>query len=302
MDVLNYLRRAEITLKRWQRLRILAPRGIGSADDVSACYLKGSEVKLAISGKGGVGKTTLSAMLTAGLALEGYHVIALDADPDANLGSALGLSDEEGVTPLAEMRDLIKERTGAANAYGGYFKLNPKVDDIPEAYARVIGNVRLLTLGGISGGGDGCICPASALLKALLMHLVLGRDDHVIMDMEAGIEHLGRATAQSMDALIVVVNPAAWSIQTAQRVRALAGDIKLARVFAVANRITDDDQLDRIQEQLGDMPLIGHLPVDNRLVDGIIRITPDGEMTPSAALDDHLTSLKALRKALEDRL
>ena len=143
-------------------------------------------MKIAVSGKGGVGKTTLSSLLAGALALRGRGVIAVDADPDANLGSGLGLPDDEELTPLAAMRDMIAERTGSADNYGGYFKLNPKVDDIPEIYARRIGSVRLLTLGGVKKGGAGCICPASALIKALLTHLVLGRDDVVIMDMEAG--------------------------------------------------------------------------------------------------------------------
>jgi len=162
-------------------------------------------MKVAISGKGGVGKTTLSAMLAGVWALKGRGVIALDADPDANLASALGVAADQEVEPLSEMRDMIAERTNSKkDDYGGYFKLNPKVDDIPETYAKHIGTIRLLTLGGIKHGGAGCICPTSALVKALLTHCVIRRDDAVIMDMEAGIEHLGRATAQAMHALIVV--------------------------------------------------------------------------------------------------
>jgi CO dehydrogenase maturation factor len=153
-------------------------------------------MKIAVSGKGGVGKTTLSALLSAALGLKGHRVVAIDADPDANLAAALGLSADNYPVFLAEMSDLIAERTGAKNAYGGYFKLNPQVDDIPDQFSRRIGSVRLLALGGVQRGGGGCICPASALIKALLTHLVLGSQDAVVMDMEAGIEHLGRATTQ----------------------------------------------------------------------------------------------------------
>ena len=259
-------------------------------------------MKLAVSGKGGVGKTTLSGMLIASAALDGRSVIALDADPDANLGSALGLPPGEAITPLSEMHQLIEERTGSGKSYGGYFKLNPKVDDIPETYAQRIGKIRLLVLGGIKAGGDGCICPASALLKALLTHLVLGRDDHLIMDMEAGIEHLGRATAQSMDALIVVVDPGPWSTQTAHRVRDLAGDIHLTKVFAVANRISQDGQLSAIEKQLGDIPLIGHLPVDERLMEGIVNRTPDGSIEPRKVLEDLRPSVEGIYRELEARI
>lgn len=251
-------------------------------------------MKVAISGKGGVGKTTLSAMLAAAPALKGRQVIAIDADPDANLASALGFAEPDEPVPLAEMDDVIAERTGSKDSGGGYFRLNPKVDDIPEKYAARAGNVRLLVLGGVSKGGGGCICPASALLKALLIHLVLGRDETLVMDMEAGIEHLGRATAQSVDALIVVVDSSPWSIHTALRVRQLAGDISVRNIFAVANRVDGLEQLDGIAKQLGDIPLIGYLPYDKRLMGGVAKIGPDGQMQPSAALTEHLPRVEAI--------
>jgi len=258
-------------------------------------------MKIAISGKGGVGKTTLSAMLAGTLALKGRAVVALDADPDANLAAALGVPADEPITPLADMKDLIQQRTGAQAGYGAFFKLNPEVSDIPENYARRIDNIRLLALGGVRGGGDGCICPATALLKALLVHLTLGRDDALVMDMEAGIEHLGRATAQSMDAMIVVVDPGPWSFQTARRVRQLAGDIGLKRVFAVANRVSRDDQLGTIRRQLGDIPLLGHLPADDRLVSGILSAGADGKIQPTEGFAANLQSVEAILSDLMDR-
>jgi CO dehydrogenase maturation factor len=259
------------------------------------------DVKLAISGKGGVGKTTLSAMLAGALALKGRTVIAIDADPDSNLGSALGLGDEE-ITPLAEMSDLIEQRTGSPKGYGGYFKLNPRVDDIPDDYARQLGNIRLLVLGGVKAGGDGCICPATALLKALLIHLVLGRDDCLIMDMEAGIEHLGRATAQSMDALLVVVDDTAWSAQTAGRVRKLAADLGMRNVFAVANRTAGDAELDEVRRRLGEVPLVGALPQDDRLRAGVLRATPQDGVEPREALTANLPNVEKILSELESRL
>ncbi len=258
-------------------------------------------MKLAISGKGGVGKTTLSAMLAGALALKNRRVIAIDADPDANLAQALGVPADEPIVPLAQMRQLIEQRTGSASEYGGYFKLNPKVDDIPDTYARRIGNIHLLVLGGVKGGGDGCICPATALLKALLVHLIFGRDDELIMDMEAGVEHLGRATAQSVDALIVVVDQSPWSAQTALRVRKLAADIGINNVFAVANRIGEPCELEAIRQRLDDVPVIGHLPMDNRLTSGIVGITADGELQPSQALTDALPALHAILTELQKR-
>ena len=268
-------------------------------------------MKIAISGKGGVGKTTLSAMLSGVLALEDRRVIAIDADPDANLASALGVPDETQVVPLAEMHDMIAERTGAADEPGGYFQLNPKVDDIPDEYALKIGNIRMLALGGVAQGGGGCICPATAIVKALLVHLIIARDDVLIMDMEAGLEHLGRATAQSMDALIVVVNPDRWSVQTAVRVRDLAGDLGMKNVFAVANRLgtTGQDagtdlqaQLEQIQTTLGDVPLIGSLPSDPRLGGGALKIGPDGAIEPTEALAAHTQAIESIIAEVRSRV
>jgi len=258
-------------------------------------------VKIAISGKGGVGKTTLAALLTGAIGLQKRRVIAIDADPDANLGGALGLPPDKVITPLAEMRDLIQQRTGAKNGYGGFFKLNPKVDDIPEQFSRRIGSIRLLVLGGVRRGGDGCICPATVLLKALLIHLILGLDEALIMDMEAGIEHLGRATAQSMDALIIVINDSPWSLQTAGRVRKLSGDIGLKNVFAVANRINDQADVERIQEQLGDVPLIGHLPEDDRLAGSVVTASGD-EIQAGPGLAANMPAVEGILSELKQRM
>ena len=259
-------------------------------------------MKIAVSGKGGVGKTTLSAMLAATLSLRGGKVIALDADPDANLAAALGLPGDQHPAPLAEMTDLIEARTGAADSYGGYFKINPKVDDIPDKHAARIGRVRLLVLGGVKAGGGGCICPASALVKALLSHLIIARGETVIMDMEAGIEHLGRATAQSMDALLVVVDASPWSTQTAARVAKLAADIHLKHVLAVANRIEEPDELDRIRSRLGEVPLIGHLPADDRLRRGVVEASGNGGLVPSEGLAANQGAVDRILAELEIRV
>ena len=170
-------------------------------------------MKLAVSGKGGVGKTTFSALLIRLLNAQGKHILAIDADPDANLASALGIPDADKITPIAEMKELIFERTEAKpGSMGGFFKLNPKVDDLPEALSAKLGNIKLMRLGGVQKGGSGCICPESTLLRALITHIVLARNEIVVMDMEAGIEHLGRGTAQAVDRLLVVVEPGRRSI------------------------------------------------------------------------------------------
>ena len=256
-------------------------------------------MKIAISGKGGAGKTTLSALLATAMAIKGHRVVAIDADPDANLAAALGLSPDNHPEFLAEMGDLIAERTGAKNAYGGYFKLNPRVEDIPERFSRRIGSIRLLALGGVPRGGAGCICPASSLIKALLTHLLLGSDDAVVMDMEAGIEHLGRATTRSMHALVTVVDQGPWSIQTALRVRRLAGDIGLENVVAVVNGTAPGTDLEAIGKRLDGIPIAGVLPYDPRLPEAIVAGADHQELRPTDVLSELLPAIEHLLQRLQ---
>jgi CO dehydrogenase maturation factor len=184
-------------------------------------------MKIAITGKGGVGKTTLSALLSHIFSSEGIRVVAVDADPDANLPQALGVSpgESEKIKPIAEIEELIEERTGAKpGAIGGIFKINPKVDDIPEGYGHRIDGITLLVMGKSKTAASGCYCPENALLRRLLKHLIVERDEVVIVDMEAGIEHLTRGTAEGVDAFIVVVEPGQRSLQTAVQVKKLASE------------------------------------------------------------------------------
>ena len=198
-------------------------------------------MKLAITGKGGVGKTTLASTLARLYADEGRPVLAADVDPDANLGLALGMSQEEvdSIVPISKMRTLVEERTGA-NEANKFFKLNPFVSDIPEKYAHEVNGVKLLVMGTVDVGGSGCVCPEHVMLKALLSALTYRKDDVVIMDMEAGLEHLGRGTAANMDQFLVVVEPCARSVQTYGNVKRLAADLGVKRVRVVANKVRDE--------------------------------------------------------------
>ena len=225
-------------------------------------------MKIAVSGKGGVGKTTFAALLIRTLNAAGRHVLAIDADPDANLAAAVGIADPESITPIAEMKEMIFERTGAQpGTIGGFFRLNPKVDDLPDALSARLENIKLMRLGGVKKGGAGCICPESTLLKALVTHIVLARNEVVVMDMEAGIEHLGRGTAQSVDRLIVVVEPGRRSIDTAGHIRQLAGEIGLRQISIVGNKVRSEKDIDFLKHHLPDFEFIGAIPYDDALIE-----------------------------------
>ena len=235
-------------------------------------------MKLAIAGKGGVGKTTVSSLLIQYLADRGKRVIAIDADPDANLSSALGYTDINDIIPISEMEDIIEERTGAKPGQSGsFFQLNPKVDDLPEKLWIEKGNIRLMIMGTVKKGGGGCVCPESTLLKNLITHVVFYRDDVVIMDMEAGIEHLGRGTASAVDMFIIVVEPGKRSIETAEKIRKLANDIGLKKIGIVGNKIRGSNDEKFIRENIKDIKILGFIPYDERLIEADLK----GESSPA---------------------
>ncbi len=219
-------------------------------------------IKIAVSGKGGVGKTTISGTLARFLAGKGYDVIAIDADPSMNLASCLGIKNPP--PPLTKFKELIDERAGGIS---GVFRLNPKVDDIVEKFGvRGKDNVKLLVLGTIERGGEGCMCPASSFLKALLRHIILKTNSVVILDMEAGIEHLGRGTTRGIDIMLIVVEPGKRSIETAKRIKELAQEINIRRFGAIINKARNDvkEIMNKLHEY--SLPVVGVIPYDTSLI------------------------------------
>lgn len=220
-------------------------------------------MKIAVSGKGGVGKTTVVALLSKLFSDKGMKVFAIDADPDANLAFTLGFPNPSSITPLIEMKELIEQRVGTNSS--PFFKLNPKVDDIPDKYFVEYKGIKLAIMGTIRSGGTGCACPANTFLKALLNHLLVERKEVVILDMEAGIEHLGRGTVEAIDRLLIIVEASHRSIETAFKINKLAHDIGIKKIGIIGNKIQQQYEKRFILENLKDFDVLGFISYDHKI-------------------------------------
>lgn len=258
-------------------------------------------MKLAVTGKGGVGKTTLTATLARLYAAEGNAVYAIDADPSSNLALALGFPPALAarITPISQLKPLLEERAADAPVrfVDGALQIMPEVGDLSDEYAVAHNGVRLLKMGTIPAGGSGCACAINSATRALLHHLLLEEGDVLLMDMVAGVEHLGRATADAVDALLVVVEPGRASLEVARDIRQLAADINLTRVYAVANRVRDDAERDAVAARLEGIPLLGVLRYDP----AVIAADLDG-VTPYDAGLPLVDEVRAVRAQLVARL
>jgi CO dehydrogenase maturation factor len=234
-------------------------------------------MKLAITGKGGTGKTTLAGVLARFYSEDGFRVLAVDADPDANLASAIGLPEEleRTIVPISMRRQLIQERTGAQPGRAGQmFKINPTVDDIADTYGINHRGIKLLVMGGVEKGGAGCACPENTFLRNLLSEIILHRDEVVIVDMEAGIEHLGRATSRAIDLMIIVVEPGSRSLDTAGTIVKLAGEIGVKSFGIVGNKIRNEDQKCWLEAKFSPGLILGTVSDRDLIRDSDLNRTP----------------------------
>ncbi|MFH1594271.1 MAG: AAA family ATPase [Candidatus Omnitrophota bacterium] len=250
-------------------------------------------LKIAFTGKGGVGKTTLASLFIRVLSKD-EAVLAVDCDPDANLGRALGFKDAEKIRPIVNMKEMIADRMGIKDGDKSFYQLNPKIDDIPDSYSKNNGNIKLIVMGAVEEGGSGCMCPESAFVKSLISHLILRRNEHVVMDMEAGVEHLGRGTAGSCDFVITVCEPTHNSVETAKRIEGFAKDIGVRKIYAVGNKIRSASDRIFLEKALGEIRLLESVEFSDEFLETC------KENAPDLVSEDVVLKIKTIRRLLEE--
>lgn len=249
-------------------------------------------MKVAVSGKGGVGKTLIAGGLAYGFAQRGFKTLAIDADSSPNLGLTLGLSPEQTrkIVPISENKELVDSKT--STGFSGVYNLNFRVDDIVKQYSvpTPLG-VNLIVMGTVYSMGAGCMCAPNAVIRALLRYLVVESDEAVVLDLEAGVEHIGRGTAKQVDALIIVADSNLKSLEIAKHIHDLAAEADMKQLYLVGNRVMSDEQKTAIQSfaDKNGLTLLSFVPYDQKIIESdMLGKTPVGnkEIPATKAIDE----------------
>jgi CO dehydrogenase maturation factor len=249
-------------------------------------------MKVAVSGKGGVGKTLLAGGLARGFAERGLKTIAIDADSSPNLGLTLGLTAEETrkIVPISENKALVDSKT--STGYSGVYNLNFTVDDIVKQYSVVTPlGVNLIVMGTVRSMEAGCMCAPNAVIRALLRHLVVERGEAVVMDLEAGVEHIGRGTAKQVDVLLIVADSNLKSLEIAKHINDMASVAGMKQLYLIGNRVMNDTQKDAIQSfaDKNGLSLLAFIPFDQNVIEAdMLGVTPlkNKEITAVKTIDN----------------
>ncbi|MFX1572568.1 MAG: AAA family ATPase [Promethearchaeota archaeon] len=264
-------------------------------------------MKIAVSGKGGVGKTLIAGTLARLFAKEGFNVLAIDNDSAMNLSYTLGISQEikEKIIPISEMKSLVEERVSIKGAGSGIYNINPKVSDIPDKYkVRGPDGLQLLVLGSIEEPATGCLCPENALIRTLLYNLFVKRDEVIIVDFEAGLEHLGRGTAKGIDVMLVITEPSQKSLDLCAKIINLSKKLGIINIFLIANKVFDESQLEIINQrvQKWGVPLYHTIPFDSEIGIADLKGESPIDFNPDSKGLGSIKSLYSKLKRLKDEL
>ena len=266
-------------------------------------------MKIAVAGKGGVGKTLIAGTISRLFAKDGFKVLAIDNDSAMNLSYTLGIDNEvkAKIVPISEMKKMIEERTNVPGAGPGVYNINPRVSDIPDKY-KVSGpdGLQLLVLGGIEEPATGCLCPENALIRTLLHNLLVKRDEVIVVDFEAGLEHLGRGTAKGIDVMLVVTEPSQKSLDLCHKIIDLSKKLGVINIYLIANKVIDESQTDIINERINEwnIPLYHSVPYDSVIgkadLEGVSPIDYNPDSKAVKSLISLYSKLKQLKIELFD--